>query len=115
MFRVEMFVDDTKLGKLLRSVAGVSLGQPKVHPVVNAAVSERKEVVAASPAKSKTDLVLQKLEKRAGETITTEDLYTLAKAVGLAPDGIAYIRQKALGQKILKRIKRGVFKVLEQQ
>jgi hypothetical protein len=48
MFRVELFVQDPKLAMLLRAVAGIATGEPKVQPCVNAKEKGGKVVPALS-------------------------------------------------------------------
>jgi len=114
MFRVELFVDDKKLGDVLRLVQGIALQQPSVDPVVNAKVG--KNGVTAVTSGTAIELFKDYLTKNSFAEITTTGIKIWLTSMGRSPTSCRYIIDLGVQAGLIKPTKvRGKYLVTQKR
>ncbi len=101
MFKIEAFVDDKKLGDVLRALTGLVRGQPVVLPVVN--VEEDEKELHAKSNGGLISLFAQHLAKYKATTITPAEIKIWLEKIGKSPQSGSYLAREAMAQKLLRR------------
>lgn len=106
MFRVEIFVDDAKLPRVLHAMTGLVLGQPNIQPVANATVGKDGAVVPRVTNGDRIKILAQHLRKSGIKEVQPADIKAFAVAHGLAESSYSLILKQAIEYGVLKK-KRG--------
>jgi hypothetical protein len=103
MFRIEIFVDDKKLSYILWALTGHILGDPKIHPVANAAMKNGR--LQAESSGRQMDAFVAFLRKLDPKTIVTSAIVRdFAEKNGWKGDSCYSITTRAVQHKMLKRV-----------
>jgi len=101
MFRIECFVDDNKLPKLLHNMTGLILGPPNVQPVANGAVKKGKAVAANSG--EVCDLFRAYVKKHKLTKIKAPQLREFCTTSGWAANSYSYVVKKLFECKLVRK------------
>ncbi len=105
MFRIEAFVEDNKLPRVLHALTGLVQGQPSVQPVANAKTVNGK-VVARVVNGDRIKILGQELRQRKMSEVRPADIKAFAVAHGLSEKSYSVILKQAIEHGLLKK-KRG--------
>lgn len=105
MFRIECFVDDSKLVSVLHALAG-KVKTMDVQPVVNVVEKQNGELRAATPG-SLTDVFAAHIEKSAAKTFTRKDVQMFLESIGRPSSNAQYMLQQAVKRKLLTKHGKG--------
>ena len=102
MFRIEVFVDDKKLGNALHALVGLTLGDPKVQPVANAVVKNGK-VGAASVDLAGLFAKFAKERKLGSSQFSANVLREFCKYAGMSETSYGYAGKQLLKAGAIKK------------
>lgn len=106
MFRIEVFVDDKHVTKVLRAVAGVARGQPSVIPVANVADGKGKPKAATDG--SLFTMFERYIRTRPPKTtLSPADVRQWLAAHGGSQGSVFYITSMAMKRRLLRRTGKG--------
>ena len=113
MFIIEkLFIDDTKLSKVLIALAGLTISMEAPRPVINAVV-KRGKIKANSSSSSLRDLYRDKLiADFKDQRVTKLTMNEIVEGLGGAFTSVGKMNSDLVADKILKRIGRGHYQVL---
>lgn len=101
MFKIEAFVEDMKLGDVLRALTGLVRGQPSVIPVVN--VEEEEQEIHATSNGSLLEMFVQHLAKSKATTMTPSEVKTWLEKLGKSALSSNYLMKQAIAAKLIRR------------
>ncbi len=81
LFRIEAFIDDAKLPRVLHALTGLVIGQPNIQPVANAA-NKGGKVVAQVANGDIVEILRQELKSKGIRAVIAADLKSFAEAHG---------------------------------
>jgi len=102
MFRLEIFVDDKKLSYVLWALTGHILGDPKIHPVVNATVKNGK--VRAETSGDHVEMFRKHVASRGGNEFSPAFMQDWCIGLGLKRKSYSNILAKGIRAKAWKRV-----------
>ena len=112
MFKLEVMVDDNKVGRVLWALDGLAVVEG-ISPVRNVKVAKGKVQEAGEP-RSATDAIFNliglKSQKRDIE-LSTAEAQEYASKVGFSAGAVNQALQKAVSAKLLKRQSRGHYHI----
>jgi hypothetical protein len=112
MFRIEFFVEDKHVAKVLHSLAGVALNL-STQSVANAVPTKGKKVVAKLSGGSIKDRVIELVQKHESTDLSTDELRAIIKEAGGMPISIGTYRNYLVEAKVIKMVSRGYYKILK--
>jgi hypothetical protein len=101
MFKIEVLCDDKNLARVLRGLAGVALGMPKVVPVVNA--EEKGGRVQARTNGDAVALLRDYLKNHKLARIGAVDVKEFCRTSGYSPRSYTSVIKQAVAAKLLRR------------
>ncbi len=101
MFKIEAFVEDKKLGDVLRALTGLVRGQPVVLPVVN--VEENAQELKARSNGSLLGLFTDHLAKSKVTMLRPSDVKAWLEKTGHSPLSSTYLVEQAIHAKLIRR------------
>jgi len=105
LFRIEFFCDDKKLAEALRGLSGVALGDPKILPVVNGAVSNGKAV--ANGSGDIADLFRDYARQHKAKEFKAADIKKFCKHVGKSETSYGYYLKALIAAGMFKKTGKG--------
>jgi hypothetical protein len=113
LFKVEMLIDERRLGKVYAALDGLVYNLSAPIPVRNAHSSNGK-VKETTPAGDFTTTVYGALKQRAEnhQDIRSGEVKAAMKASGYKPSSYSYAIEKLVADKLMKRVKVGHYKLL---
>lgn len=105
MFRIEFFCDDKKLAEALRGLSGIALGDPKIMPVVNGAVSNG-HAVASVPGDI-SDLFRDYAKTHKMKEFKAGDIKKFCKHIGKSESSYGYYLKSLTGAGMFKKTGKG--------
>jgi hypothetical protein len=114
MFRIECFVDDKHLPKVLKAMAGMTYNM-KVDPVVNAMV-DKKQVKAAGDHKPAYIRVYERLihnGKSIGDRVLSIEVKDAMKEIKVSENSYSATVKGLTDKGLLKAVARGQFSLQE--
>jgi hypothetical protein len=107
MFRIEIFCDDRKLVDVLRGIAGLAIGNPKIQPVVNAEKKKNGKIEAALPNGKIEEMLHANITNNKLSTIDASYVKGFLKSIGKAPTSYSYCINQAIKTGWLKKTGKG--------
>jgi hypothetical protein len=101
MFKIEVLCDDKNLARLLRGLTGLTLGVPRVVPVVNAEASGGK--VRAETDGSLVSMLDAYLRRHKLTNVGAAEIKQFAVASGYAVGSYTFIIRKATDANLLRK------------
>ena len=106
MHRITFFCDDKKLSDVMHALVGLSLGVPRVEPVINA------EVAPDGSIKQRTngqliDLFAAYLKKSKQTEINAVFVRQFLTGIGMSPGSVNYVLTQAREAKMIKKVGAG--------
>lgn len=102
--RVEVFVEDKNLGKLLRGIAGLAVRAPDIRPVVNAELQSGKLVATARNGEL-VGLFANWIHERKLQEVRAADCRDFLRSIGKKESNATYLIKKALEYGVMVRKK----------
>lgn len=107
MFKVEFFIDDRRLGDVLRALAASGARGVTPTPVINAAPEPgTKGVKAQARVGNITELFLEHLHKTRPHTITPDEVLAWVKSHGRGRHSRMHVVRSLIRQKVLSPVGR---------
>lgn len=102
MFRIEAFVEDKKLGDVLKAMAGLTRGTPVVMPMINVEEQGDGPVKAAGNG-NMVHLLGAYLRKSHRTRISAKEIGAWLKSQGRSPMSASYMAREAVKAHVLKK------------
>jgi len=103
MHRITFFCDDKKLSDVVHALAGLTLGTPRIEPVINA------EVAPDGSIKQRTngqliDLFADYLKKSKQTEINATFVRQFLSGIGMSPKSANHVLTQAREAKMIKKV-----------
>ena len=99
--RIELFCDDKHLANVLRALTGISIGSPKITPVVNAAIEGGRLVQTTNG--NTVAMFVAHLKKTKTTEVNAAFMQNFLTSVGKAPTAYSYLLKMAKQEGILRK------------
>lgn len=114
MFRIELFVEDNHLAKVLHAMKGLRVKIASLEPVVNAIVKNG-TVRQASAAATAVDRVAAAVMAHEGVEIDVNVLKKMTVEAGASVNSYGTMRNYLVDRKIIRSVARGKFKITKRE
>ena|SRR5215467_7105352 len=101
MFRIVIYCDDRKLGKLLHGLTGLARGTPEVTPVVN--VEKRGKYLKQATNGSAVEMFADYIKKHKLTEVNSDIGRMFCKSIGRSPEGYNNLFQQSKKAGLLRK------------
>lgn len=103
MFKIVTYVEDKRVGDVLRAIAGIVRGHPEVVPMVNAEEHPTTKKLVAKTGGSLLEMFERHLIENKVEQLKPNDVRAFVKSCGKSPASAGHLVILAIKARLLRR------------